>query len=208
MDIESNHKAAYYKDNMISYLKGNILAKTKESVIIVGVQGIGYEVFLPHSVLGNVSEGEEVELFCHLEAGEKDLRLYGFFSLEQLELFKILRGISGVGPKAALEICGLDSPEHIKEEIQKGNEKILEKIPGVGRKKARKIILELSGKLKLFGEDPRKKRECQEDDEVVIALANLGFSKKQAKSVLTQLPPETKDVQERIKLALKILGRK
>ena len=119
---------------MISYLEGKIIFK-KERLLIVNVNGIGYEIFLSkNNFLKLPNIGENIKLFCYLDIGERSLRLYGFFSFEELEFFKIIRDISGVGPKSALEISGLGPIEEIKKEIEKGNEKIFDEVPGIGRK--------------------------------------------------------------------------
>lgn len=191
---------------MLSFLKGKIILK-KENFIILEVQGVGYEVFLAQKTLNKIPQIEEnLKLFCYLDVGERSLKLFGFLKYEELEFFKLLRGISGVGPKAALEISGLGPPEKIKKEIEKGDEQIFEGIPGIGKKKAKKIILELSGKLKTF--TPTPKKETFSEDETFLALTNLGFQKEEIKNVLSQLPKEIKGTQERVKQALKFLGQK
>jgi Holliday junction DNA helicase RuvA len=196
---------AIIKVDMISYLQGKIILK-KEKFVILEVSGVGYEVFLSKRSLDRIPQtGQNLNVFCYLDVGERSLRLYGFLSYEELELFKLLRNISGVGPKAALEISSIGPPEKIKKEIEKGNEKIFEGIPGIGKKKAKKIILELSGKLKLLS--PPLKKEDTKEDEVLLALINLGFKKEEAKKALSQVPKEVKDVKNRVKEALKILGR-
>jgi Holliday junction DNA helicase RuvA len=190
---------------MISYLNGKIILK-KENFLILEVSGVGYQIFLSKRSLDKIAQiGQNLKLFCYLDIGERSLKLYGFLTYEELELFKLLRNIPGVGPKGALEISSIGPPEKIKKEIEKGNEKIFEGIPGIGKKKARKIILELSGKLKTI--TPSTKKEKIPEDEVFSALLNLGFKKEEIKKALSQLPKEIKDPQEKIKQALKILGR-
>lgn len=183
---------------MISYLEGKIILK-KENFVILAVNGVGYEVFVsPKSLEKIPTTDEEAKLFCYLDVGERSLKLFGFLSFEELELFKLVRSVSGVGPKAGLEISSLDSPEKIKEEIEKGNETIFESVPGIGKQKARKIILELSGKLKTS--KPAVKQPF-EQDEAFSALLNLGFSKEQVKRALASVPKNI-DSQERVKRAL------
>lgn len=190
---------------MIAYLEGKIIFK-KEKFIILEVNGVGYEVFISARSLKSIPKiGQTLKLFCHLDVGERSLRLYGFLNYEEMELFKLFRNISGVGPKAALEISSIGPPENIRKEIEKGNEKIFEGVSGIGKKKARKIILELSGKLKSFTPTPEK--EKSPEDETLLALINLGFKKEQAKQALSQIPKEIKSTDEKIKQALKILGR-
>ena len=190
---------------MISYLEGKIIFK-KEKFSIVNVNGIGYEIFLSKNNFLKLPDiGENIKLFCYLDIGERSLRLYGFFSFEELEFFKFIRDIPGVGPKSALEISGLGPIEEIKKEIEKGNEKILDKIPGIGKKKAQKVILELSGKIKNLETFKKDKNDLKEE-ETFLALINLGFSKEKIKKVLSQLPKEIKTPQEKIKKALEIFN--
>jgi len=189
---------------MISYLKGKIILK-KENFLILEVSGVGYQIFLSKRSLAKIPQiGQDLKVFCYLDIGEKSLKLYGFLTYEELELFKVLRNIPGVGPKGALEVSSIGDPEKIKKEIEKGNEKIFEGIPGIGKKKAKKIILELSGRLQDFSSI--KKEEIKED-ETFLALINLGFKKEEVKKALSQLPKSIKDPQEKVKQALKILGR-
>ena len=191
---------------MISYLQGKVILK-KEKFIILEVQDIGYQVFLSKTTLDKIGQtGETCKVFCYLDVGERSLRLYGFLTYGELELFGLLRNISGVGPKAALDISSIGSPEKIREEIEKGNEKIFENIPGIGGKKARKIILELSGKLKAPA--PTSQKEILSKDEAFLALINLGFSQNQIREALLKIPKEIKDTETKIKKALEILGKK
>ncbi len=187
---------------MIAYLEGKIILK-KESFVILVVGGVGYEVFVsPKSLEKMPTIDQEAKLFCYLDVGERSLKLFGFLSFEELELFKLVRSVSGVGPKAGLEISSLGSPEKIKKEIEKGNETIFESVPGIGKQKARKIILELSGKIKT---SKPVVNQPPEQDEAFSALLNLGFSKEQAKRALASIPKDI-ETEERIKQALKRLS--
>lgn len=203
---------------MISYLQGKIILK-KKNFIILETNGLGFQVFLSEKSLDKIPQNGEnldaernrsIKLFTYLDVGERSLKLYGFLTYEELELFGLLRNIQGVGPKASLEISSIGSPEKIKKEIKKGNEKIFEGISGIGPKKAKKIILELSGKLKDFspplaGGSPKK--DDFSKDETFLALVNLGFPKEKIKEALSQIPKEIKAPNEKIKIALKILGK-
>ena len=188
---------------MISFLDGKIILK-KDDFVVLEVNGVGYEVFLSRNSLSKIPrEDQNLKVFCYLDVGEKSLKLFGFLTFEDLEFFKILRSISGIGPKTSLEICGKISLAKMREEIKKGDEKIFEGIPGVGPQKAKKIILELSGKLKTSL--PQKKENLE--DEALSALINLGFQKTQAQKALSQVSEEIKDPEEKIKEALKILSK-
>jgi len=189
---------------MISYLKGKIILK-KDKFVILNVNGVGYKIFISEKTRLQIpKENEELEIFCFLSARESGMELYGFLNYEELEFFQVLESISGVGPKAALEIASLGPLENFKKEIEEGNTQVFEKIPGIGKKKAQKIILELSGKLKEALKE--RKKGGEEDGEACQALVNLGFSRQEAKNALSKVAQDKTDTKEKVKEALKILG--
>lgn len=190
---------------MISYLEGTILLKAKEFVILE-VNGVGYKVFLSERSLEKIpGKGERLKVFCYLDVGERSLSLYGFLSIEELNLFEMLRRVSGIGPLAALQVCAQKEVKEIREAIEKGDIRFLQAIKGIGRKKAQKIVLELSGRLRqeVFLSGEEKERE----DQALSALVGLGFKREEAREALSQVSPNIKDSQVRVKEALKILGR-
>jgi Holliday junction DNA helicase RuvA len=188
---------------MIRYLQGRIISK-KEKFIVVEAGGFGYKVFVSEKTLEKMPKtGEEIKLYCFLDVKDKALDLYGFLSEPELEFFELLESIRGLGPKAALKIASLGPLEKIKERILTQDQKLLEKISGIGRKKAMAVVLELSGKIKNISQ--KKKKE--EIDEAQKALVALGFSRHQAKFALSQVSENIKEVEQRIKEALKILGK-
>jgi len=129
---------------MISYLEGEIIFKG-EKFIILNVNGVGYKVFLSQKALDKIArEGENLKIFCFLNVRENLLDLYGFLSQKELEFFEILNEIPSIGPKTALEVSSIGPLGKIKEAIEKGDERIFEEIPSLGKKKAQIIILELS----------------------------------------------------------------
>ena len=191
---------------MIASLEGKVILK-KDKFVILEVAGIGYKVFLSQKTLNKIPQpGKTLKVFCYLNVRQNALDLYGFLDFGELELFELIEGIPGVGPKAALEISALGPLEKIKEEILAHNEQIFEKIPGIGRKKAQTIILELSGKIREAAKEKTKKREAP--NEVIEALIGLGFSRQKAKEALSKVPERIKDTEQRVKEALKILGNK
>jgi len=193
---------------MIASLKGKIIAKA-DNFALIEVNGIGYEVFFSSRAMKALPDTQsDFYCFCYLEANERQIRLYGFLTFEQLELFKIVRAISGVGPKAALEISAIGSLAQIKEFLEKDDTKFLEGLEGVGAKKAQKIILELSGKIKNLGAlaPKEKSKDLWEKDEAYLALVQLGFAKEKVKEALSHLPPHLTNNEERIKTALQMLG--
>lgn len=186
---------------MIACLSGKIILK-RDKFIIVEVAGIGYKVFLCRQNLLKLPEiGETIKLFTYQNVKEDALDLYGFFTYEELEFFEALMDIRGVGPKSALDISALGSLDKIRDRILKQDEKIFEGIPGIGSKKAMTIILELTGKIKMLGQNKGSA------DEAESALMGLGFSKQQAKDALARVPAGVKNPEERIQLALKTLGK-
>lgn len=187
---------------MVAYLSGKIILK-RDKFIILEVSGIGYKVFLSRQTLLKLPKTiDNVKLFCFHNIKEDASDLYGFLTYDELDFFEILMEIHGVGPKAALEISVLGPLEKIKDKILKQDEKIFESIPGIGAKKAMTIILELTGKIKLLGGQKKSSADPAED-----ALVQLGFLKQQAKDALGRVDPKIKDVEERIKQALKSLGK-
>lgn len=182
---------------MISYLSGVIVLKTPK-YIIIDVSGVGYKVFLSKKALSMIPEkGQALKLFCFTDVKENAINIYGFSNQEELDFFEVLESIRGVGPKAALEISSLGSLEQIKERVLAKDERIFDSIPGIGKKKAMTIILELTGKIKEIGKKP--------SDEAEDALVGLGFSRQKAKASLEKIPNNLSS-EERIKQALKTLG--
>jgi len=201
---------------MIAYLSGSIILK-RDKFVIIEVNGVGYKVFLSRQTLSRLAETKDgingsapgirlssaevltTRLFCFHNIKEDAADLYGFLTHEELDFFEILMDIHGVGPKAALEISVLGPLEKIKDKILKQDEKIFAGIPGIGLKKAQTIILELTGKIRLLDGQKSKGAEDLAED----ALTQLGFSRQQAKEALKNVPSSVKDMEERIKLALK-----
>jgi len=188
---------------MIAYLSGKIIAE-REKFIILDVNGVGYKVFLSQKTLYSIPQiGQNLKLFCFHNIRENAMDLYGFLDEKELEFFEILNDIRGIGPKAAIEISSIGPLERIKDKIAAQDGNVFEGIPGIGRKRAMAIMMELSGKIKNFA---APKRAAVLDD-AEAALVNLGFSRQDAKDALNQVPPDIQDAEGRIKTALRILGR-
>lgn len=187
---------------MISYLKGQVISKGSDSIILL-VGGIGYKVFVGTKILALAKEGSDLALFCYLHLKrEETIELYGLPSAEALSLFESLRGISGIGPKAALAISSLGNPQELKQAILQGDEGFFKGIHGVGSKKIQKVILELTGKIKTFG-----KHMEHLDDDAVDALVGLGFPRKKAREAVARVGKEIQETQARVKEALKFIRR-
>ncbi|OHA66711.1 MAG: Holliday junction DNA helicase RuvA [Candidatus Wildermuthbacteria bacterium RIFCSPHIGHO2_02_FULL_47_12] len=188
---------------MISYIKGTVIAQGSD-YIITNTGGIGYKVFLAANCVDSFSVGKEVEVYCHLHIRQDEtLELYGVESLEMLELFETLKGISGIGPKAALRLSSLGSREQMREAIEKGDATFFAGVHGIGQKKIQKVILELTGKLKILHQG----NEDQGDTDAIDALVALGFSRQKAKEALLKIPAGLDSLQKKVKEALKIAKR-
>ena len=190
--------------SMISYLKGKILLKDSD-YIILETNGVGYKVFVPEPLYLQLKEGQEqVEMFCALQVRkEETIELYGLPSFEALKLFEVFRDVSGIGPKAAMVLASLGKPADTTKAIEQRNTAYFQGIKGIGEKKIQKIILELTGKLGNFTGEKR----VSSGDETVDSLVSLGFSRAEAKDALSRLPAEIVDPEQKIKEALKLLGR-
>jgi len=190
---------------MISYLKGRVLLKDSD-YIILETNGVGYRVHVPEVLYMQLREGQEqVEVFCFLQIRkEETMELYGLPSFEALKLFEAFRDVSGIGPKAAMLLSSLGKPEAIRKAIDERNIAFFSGVKGIGEKKVQKLILELTGKIGSL--DNNGKRSS--GDEVVDSLVSLGFSKTEAKDALSRLPSDITDPEQKIKSALKLLGHR
>ncbi|MBD3251463.1 Holliday junction branch migration protein RuvA [Candidatus Uhrbacteria bacterium] len=184
---------------MIASIRGTVLELTP-SYVIVEVQGVGYGIHATPSTLGGLRKREQAFLYTHDLVREDARELYGFKTLEDLQLFEQLIGISGVGPKVALAMLSIGSAEALKRAIMNGDLVTITSVPGVGKKIAQKIILELKGQIVEEGDAGGPDRE------VVDALVSLGYSSAQAKVALKSVPSEITDVSDRVREALRQLS--
>lgn len=181
---------------MIALLRGQVIDKHPDR-LIVDVHGVGYEVHVPLSTYYNVGEeGAEVSLRVHTHVREDALQLYGFLTTLEQQVFERLLGISGIGPKLALAVLsGIESSELIGS-VQRGDVARLTRIPGVGKKTAERIVLELKDRLSQFAIAPASTTAALSPhdrlkDDVVSALVNLGYHRPLAeKSVESTLKSE------------------
>ncbi|MBU1036705.1 Holliday junction branch migration protein RuvA [Patescibacteria group bacterium] len=193
---------------MIAYLKGKIILK-KERYIIIDIGQIGYQVMLTEKTISQLNENQEIELYTYLYHREDSQELYGFLNLPELELFKNLINISGVGPKSALAALAVASVEDIIQSVLSGDPLLLQKVAGIGKKTAERIILELKSKIEALSTQisTSEIKAAPRDLEIIEALGNLGYSHKEIIAVIRQIPTEITDVSERIKETLKLLGK-
>jgi len=186
---------------MIAGLDGTLESRSAEGAIIK-VGGVRLRVFMPTSTLSALGViGEEVHLHTYLHLREDNIALYGFSSLEELELFRTLIGVTGVGPKVALAMLSAMNPSQLTLAIATGNIDLLSQVPGVGKKMASRLALELKGKLESAWVGAAVSPEG--NAEVIAALTSLGYSHAEAASAVSTLPDSPDlTVEDKIRLAL------
>ena len=191
---------------MIASLKGKLESLGSDWAII-NVGGIGFQVYMPTSTLSTLDRiGKEVSLYTHLHLREDNAALYGFASTEELGLFQILLSVSGLGPKLALAMLSAMSVEKLTMAIATGNVALLTEIPGIGKKMANRLILELKDKIAAGWTGAPVIELAQENTEVVAALTSLGYSVSEASRAVATLPSSELPLEEKIKLALQSFG--
>jgi Holliday junction DNA helicase RuvA len=192
---------------MIASLSGTIL-KVEATSLVIGVGGVGIRVTVPKTVLEDVAGiGRSVRLHTHLLVRENELALYGFESEEDLQLFEVFISISGIGPKVALSILSTLSPELLKSAIMREETAVLQRVPGIGKKTAERIMFQLRDKLDLTAVSTSVPFVSDVDADVIDFLTGLGFSIVEAQAALQNIPREVKGVDERVQLALQHLDQ-
>jgi Holliday junction DNA helicase RuvA len=187
---------------MIATLEGRIVAKG-ENYVIVAVGGVGFKVHVPSSLLARLGgTGQEVSLFTHMHVRETEIALYGCSTPDELALFELLLGVSGIGPKVALNVVSIMSTDALRDAIARGDAAMLTRIPGVGKKTAERVMLDLKDKLGVGLEFVSYPALTHADAEVISALTSLGYSIAEAQAALRSLPLEDLTLEERIRLAL------
>ncbi|MCL2679239.1 MAG: Holliday junction branch migration protein RuvA [Dehalococcoidia bacterium] len=193
---------------MISSLRGNIESLSAEYAVI-NVRDVGFQVFMPASALlalGNI--GDAVRVHIHTYVREDAILLYGFASEDDKKLFEMLINVSGFGPKLALALLSAMSVEQLVSAIAAGSEELLTSIPGVGKKLAGRLVLELRDKVKTGWTGARVVLIGEEDGEVVAALLGLGYSASEASNAVAALPRGKKlTLEEKVKAALGYFGK-
>lgn len=190
---------------MIATIHGKLQSRTDDSLVVT-VGGIGLRVRVTSGTLANLGAiGSEVQLFTHLRVREDELSLYGFATEDELRLFETLMTVSGIGPKVALGILSAASTDTLRIAIAQGNVEMLTTFPGIGKKTAQRLVLELKGKVDVSGLG-----EVSEltplDEDVVAALINLGYSAAEAARAARAVPSSAKTVEDRVRVALQSLG--
>ncbi len=203
---------------MISFIKGYV-AETTENSVILETDSIGYEIFMTGTAIEETSRMQDkIKIYTYFHVREDTMQLYGFLSRDDLEMFRLLLNVNGIGPKAAMGVLAAITADELRFAVLSDDVKTISRAPGIGKKTAQKLILELKDKLKL--EDAfEKKLDHQEENlsladtslrdsrqEAVEALTALGYSSTNALRAVRQVSEETgEDVEAILKAALKQL---
>lgn len=189
---------------MIGYLSGTVKAKINDSVILL-VNGVGYLVSIPASSLNKLTADQLLDLYIYTHVKEEALDLYGFKTPEELELFKIVLGVSGIGPKTALAVVD-KGVEEVRNALMKADSGFFITVPRLGQKGAQRMIIELKNKigsvanLDLSG-------QSSETQEVIDALESMGYSKQESLKAVKGMPTSQESIEQKITYALRQLGK-
>ncbi len=195
---------------MIGYLRGRIVER-QPTRIILDVQGVGYEVFIPVSTYDRLQQGDEpVSVLTYLHVREDVLQLYGFASAEEKSLFLKLISVSGIGPRVALGILSSSTVDEFSEHIATANLARLKALPGIGKKTAERLVIELKDKLSPAGSSGSVTQMVHRTDsaeDAIAALVSLGYSRQNIEKVITKILQDggAPDVESLIKVALRQL---
>jgi Holliday junction DNA helicase RuvA len=192
---------------MIASVSGAV-QKVGKDFLILNVGGIGLRLFTPRGVLENVGgAGRNLTLHTHLVVRETEWTLYGFDSEEDLALFDVLLGVSGVGPKVGLAILSTLSPELLQNAVSREDAAVLQRVPGIGKKTAERIMFHLRDKLDLTAV-ANIPLISDVDADLIELLTGLGFSVVEAQTAIQKLPREVKELDARLQLALQYLDQR
>ena len=192
---------------MIASVSGTV-QRIEEDALVIQVGGIGLRVFAPSGVLETAPIAAQViTLQTHLHVRETGIALYGFSSREELELFQLLLAVSGVGPRLALAVLSTISPDQLTLALAREQPEVLQRVSGIGKKTAQRIMFQLKDKLQLERHPPGVTMLSDVDAEVIAALTALGYSVVEAQAAVQKLPRgPALELEARIRLALSSLG--
>jgi Holliday junction DNA helicase RuvA len=193
---------------MIVAVEGILVGRGADSAV-VKVGSLSLEVRVPISTLDRLGAiSEKVYLHTHLYLREDNIAIYGFASAEESGLFKHLISVSGIGPKAALGLLSMFSPDQLVSAVINGNVDLISQGPGIGKKTAGRIVLELKGKLEKGWVDDMAPALMQEDADVVAALTGLGYSLREASQAVSSLAASKEmDLEQKVRMALQQLAK-
>ncbi|OUT98485.1 MAG: Holliday junction branch migration protein RuvA [Betaproteobacteria bacterium TMED41] len=188
---------------MIAQITGTLIQK-KPQFVIIDVQGVGYEIEIPMSTFYNLPEiGSVVKIITHHLVREDAQQLFGFLSLQEKATFKILIKINGIGPKVALAILSGMSVYELAQNIENNEIHNIVRIPGIGKKTAERMVIELRGKIEILAEN--KNKDSTNKIDLIKALLSLGYTENEAKLAIKTITLSS-SIEENIKTALKSLS--
>lgn len=183
---------------MIATIRG-IVSEKADNSIIIEIGGIGHEVIVPTEDWGSAVVGKEVRFYIYEHIREDAHVLFGFSQLAGKQFYIQLLGVSGVGPKVAMQVMSAANIDRLQQAIGSGDPELLKGVSGVGKKTAERIMVELKGKIKFEG----VLGPVSSGDSAYQALIGLGYSANQASEAISKIPPQITGDQERVKAALK-----
>ena len=191
---------------MIGFLSGEVVARD-DPHIVIDVSGVGYKVIVSNGVLSSIGKNTKVKLFVYTHVREDAISLFGFLDSLDLKLFENLISVSGIGPKTAMNIFSIGTRDMISQAIITSDVSFFSGVPRLGKKNAQKIIIELKSKLGSIEDLDLSKIDNKENSEVIAALKSFGFTSREALEALKNIKGEGKSTEEKIRLALKELGK-
>ncbi len=194
---------------MVEFIEG-IIDYIGLNFIIVNTGNFGFKVEAPLSTVEKVGNlGDKVRLYTYLQIKEKDISLFGFLKREERDLFLLITGVSGVGPKTGLAILSLFSPDKLEAIIMDEDIDALKRVPGIGKKTAQRMILELKGTIERgFGD--KKEKNIVEMEDVYLGLEALGYSKSEIRAVVNRIGdriPKNGNINEIIRIVLREMDK-
>lgn len=191
---------------MISYLTGKVLF-IKGDHVVIQAQSLGFRVYMPARSISTVRHNQDVEVYTNLVVREDSMTLFGFLTEDESEAFEILQTVSGIGPRTAIAALDVFTPDELRAALAEKDEKRLQKIPGIGKKSAQRMILEIGDKLGPgTGTFEPAPAVDETGDEVIKALVSLGWQKQQAESAVAQFSGTGMNASDMLRAALVNLG--
>jgi Holliday junction DNA helicase RuvA len=193
---------------MIGFLAGNIIS-LKPTKLLLDVNGVGYSVNISINTFENISDKKNISLHIHTNVKEDAITLFGFYNETEKEMFELLISVNGIGPKLGLSVLSGIQVDELKEAIETGNISRLIAIPGVGRKTAERVVLELRSKVDKIKESEGQTISYSIKHEAISALTTLGYNYKLAENAVRDILSSSKDIslEELIKKALGSFNR-
>ena len=189
---------------MISFLEGTILEKKKNTVVLLTSGGVGYDIFMSSIFVETYTLGKKVQIPVYLKVSDSALQLFGFNNAEQRAFFELLLGVSGVGPKSAMNILAIGSIDEIQSAIARSDVAYLTAVQGMGKKTAERVVVELKNKIKR----PNSTNQIAQGDvlaDVIDGLVAMGYGKEEAREHVQQIHTKDKTVEQILREVLQTI---